>query len=201
MRAADCDATGSDKVAQTKMALRHALLSRRRTVDANARNAAGRSLAQHAEELTAGLPRHATIATYISMGTEIPTDSLATRLLGSGFRLLVPQLGSGRELGWGVLDDMSSWNTMTDKPTLPAKELASAALILIPALAVDPTGTRLGRGAGWYDRAVLHSRHGTPIIAICWPWERVRTPLPKDVHDMPVQAVVSTDGLEWIASD
>ncbi|WP_420796576.1 5-formyltetrahydrofolate cyclo-ligase [Bifidobacterium pseudolongum] len=44
----------------------------------------------------------------------------------------------------------------------------------MPALRVDRCGARLGRGGGWYDRALAWRRSGVPLVAVCWPWEFTR---------------------------
>ena len=64
---------------------------------------------------------------------------------------------------------------------------------MVPALAVDPNGTRLGRGAGWYDRALQLKKPRAKVIGICWPWEITDSPLPAESHDIPVDYVLQID--------
>ncbi|KAB5608202.1 5-formyltetrahydrofolate cyclo-ligase [Bifidobacterium jacchi] len=91
-----------------------------------------------------------------------------------------------------------------DAETLEPQALRDARLILVPAFAVDRDGTRLGRGGGWYDRALMHRASGTPIVAICWPWESPRNAtsalLPRRPHDVAVSGMLTPTGLTWLHS-
>lgn len=232
-----------------KRTLRHEAIARRKRVDPAARTEAGLRLAGLMGELplpsavatdgaepdtgsgTAAVPDgtpspRPTVAAYVSMGSEIETRPLLDALLRAGYRVLVPMLGTGLDVGWGELDstgllrDMdaavaaSSPASVTargpsagtahhrpDEPegeTLPPESLADAALVLVPALAVDRTGTRLGRGGGWYDRALGHRSPDCPVFAVCWDWEVLAEdaePLPREAHDLPVDGVMTPAGV------
>ena len=54
---------------------------------------------------------------------------------------------------------------------------------------------RLGRGAGWYDRALLHASPQATIIGVCWPWEANVHDLPRDPHDVPVGGILTPESL------
>jgi 5-formyltetrahydrofolate cyclo-ligase len=71
-------------------------------------------------------------------------------------------------------------------------------LVLVPALAVDRSGTRLGQGGGWYDRALIHVRADTLVLAVCFPPE-VLPPhaLPYEPHDQPVDGCLTSAGVEY----
>ncbi|WP_195225176.1 5-formyltetrahydrofolate cyclo-ligase [Schaalia turicensis] len=78
-----------------------------------------------------------------------------------------------------------------------ADELAKADLIVVPALAVDARGIRLGQGGGWYDRALKHARPGVPIIAVVFEDEFFSDPddyLPVEPHDQRVNGVLTPSG-------
>ncbi|EJZ87069.1 5-formyltetrahydrofolate cyclo-ligase [Schaalia turicensis ACS-279-V-Col4] len=78
-----------------------------------------------------------------------------------------------------------------------ADELAKADLIVVPALAVDARGVRLGQGGGWYDRALEHARPGVPIIAVVFDNEFFSDPrdyLPVEPHDQRVNGVLTPSG-------
>ena len=85
--------------------------------------------------------------------------------------------------------------------TLGADALAEADIVLLPALAVDEDGTRIGQGGGWYDRALRHARPGAPIVAVIFDDEWSAQPLPRLSHDIPVDAVVTPSGFRILASD
>lgn len=78
-----------------------------------------------------------------------------------------------------------------------ADELAKADLIVVPALAVDARGVRLGQGGGWYDRALEHARPDVPIIAVVFEDEFFSDPdnyLPVEPHDQQVNGVLTPSG-------
>jgi 5-formyltetrahydrofolate cyclo-ligase len=80
-------------------------------------------------------------------------------------------------------------------PPLGPGSIASADLVLVPALAIDRRGRRLGQGGGSYDRA-LH-RTSAPVVAVVFGDEVVET-LPSEAHDLSVDGVLTPDrGLRW----
>ena len=71
-------------------------------------------------------------------------------------------------------------------------------LVLVPLVAVDGDGTRLGRGKGHYDRALARLRkNGARLIGIGWPLQRLADTIPADPWDVPLDAFASPKGLEW----
>jgi 5-formyltetrahydrofolate cyclo-ligase len=72
--------------------------------------------------------------------------------------------------------------------------VATADVVLVPALAVDRTGMRLGRGGGSYDRALGHVPVGTFVCALLYDGELLDR-VPHDDHDRPVTAAVTPSGL------
>lgn len=200
--AADCT--------QAKRVARHRALQRRATLCEQDFADARPALASNAEPLIAALPRTATVAAYVSMGTEPPLDSLLEHLLGRGIRVLVPRLGSGRKLicAWSELESLERLHDMPRSasgglrprepsgPALAADSLGQADLILVPAFAIDPHGFRLGRGAGWYDRALVHASPTATIIGVCWPWEASANALPHAPHDVPVGGILTPERLD-----
>jgi 5-formyltetrahydrofolate cyclo-ligase len=70
-------------------------------------------------------------------------------------------------------------------------------LVLVPLIAVDGRGTRLGRGKGHYDRALTTLRKsGARLIGIGWPLQRITEEIPADPWDVPLHAFASPDGVE-----
>lgn len=66
--------------------------------------------------------------------------------------------------------------------------------MLVPALAVDRWGTRLGRGAGYYDRSLHRARPGTPLVALPHDGELVDDRLPAEPPDIPMTAAITPGG-------
>lgn len=151
-----------------------------------------------------------TVAAFSSIRGEIAMDPSLNLLLGRGYQVLVPMLGTGTQIGWGRLQSEQDLNDMKripgwrpdepDMPALPAQALNQADLILVPALAIDHAGIRLGRGGGWYDRALELRAEQTPVVGICWPGEFVEVPLPHLNHDLPVDAVLTPEGFTLTAA-
>jgi 5-formyltetrahydrofolate cyclo-ligase len=83
---------------------------------------------------------------------------------------------------------------MQPKPRTPPVE---PDLILVPLIAIDGNGTRLGRGKGHYDRALLHLRKsGARLVGVGWAMQRLEEVIPADEWDVALDAFVSPDGLE-----
>ncbi len=71
-------------------------------------------------------------------------------------------------------------------------------LVLVPLVAVDHRGARLGRGKGHYDRALARlKRSKARLVGIGWPIQRLADTIPADDWDVPLDAFASPDGVEW----
>lgn len=201
---------------ERKRELRHELLRQRRYMTAADRAAAGERCADALFALPLfSRPRTTplTMACHVSMGTEISTLPILNEAAARGIHLLVPRLGSGREVGWSRLTSPEEVAGLRheaafvagrmphphepDAETLPAAALADADVIVLPALAVDHDGDRLGRGAAWYDHALMFAPAASPRIAICWASEFVDETLPTQPHDVRVDAVLTPHGLTF----
>ena len=70
-------------------------------------------------------------------------------------------------------------------------------LVLVPLIAVDGRGTRLGRGKGHYDRALIGlKKRGARLVGVGWPLQRLVETIPTDEWDVPLDAFASPEGLE-----
>jgi 5-formyltetrahydrofolate cyclo-ligase len=70
----------------------------------------------------------------------------------------------------------------------------------VPLIAIDGRGTRLGRGKGHYDRALIHLKKiGARLVGIGWPVQRLSEAIPADEWDIPLDGFASPDGLEWFS--
>jgi 5-formyltetrahydrofolate cyclo-ligase len=71
-------------------------------------------------------------------------------------------------------------------------------LVLVPLIAIDGRGTRLGRGKGHYDRALTSlKKSGARLIGVGWPIQRLADTIPADPWDVPLHAFASPDGVEF----
>lgn len=142
------------------------------------------------------------VALYYPFGTEPDLAPFAEAL----DRALIPRLFSpdGRPLGggcWGLHRAGNDWEQpragAPRQPRDPAPDgaLQEADLLLIPALLADESGTRLGRGGGWYDRVLATLTKPVPLYAVVYSWEVLPAgALPAEPHDVPVDGVLTELG-------
>ncbi|HEY0165644.1 MAG TPA: 5-formyltetrahydrofolate cyclo-ligase [Jatrophihabitans sp.] len=128
------------------------------------------------------------IAAYEPLRTEPGSTELLAALAEDGHRLIVPVTLADRDLDW------TGWNpTGKPGPRLGLDAIAAAALVIVPAFAVDLAGRRLGRGGGSYDRALARVKPGTPVAALLYS-DELLPEVPVDSWDLPVGSVVTPDG-------
>ena len=71
-------------------------------------------------------------------------------------------------------------------------------VILVPLIAVDGRGTRLGRGKGHYDRVLAPlRRNGARLIGVGWPLQRLKAEIPRDPWDVPLDGFATPEKVEW----
>ena len=71
-------------------------------------------------------------------------------------------------------------------------------LILVPLIAIDGRGTRLGRGKGHYDRALARLRRGgCKLVGVGWSMQMLADTIPADEWDVPLDGFASPDRLIW----
>ena len=176
-----------------KNALRTKFLAAREThtiEDAGARNTA---LLAYLEDIGAEV-----VALYVSFGTEPDTAQLRAALREKKVAVLLPILGPEGTLIFALDTGLTTAGLRgIAVPTGEPAPLETAHVIVIPALAVDRTGVRLGRGGGSYDRALSARTTRAPVIALLHSGELVEG-LPAEPHDVRVDAVADPIGITWI---
>jgi len=170
--------------AARKRELRARLLAARRALPEPARREAARRVG---EVLTGLLAAYAgrTIAGYVPMATEPGGPDLPDLLaaaVGESGRVLLPVLREDLDLAWAVAGAAGA-------PLAPAA-IREAALLVVPAVAVDYQGVRLGRGGGSYDRALARVAPGAEVVAVLHDGELSERPLPAEPHDRRVTAAI-----------
>jgi 5-formyltetrahydrofolate cyclo-ligase len=177
----------------TKQSLRAAAVARRAARTGEARVAAGEALLRHGLAACAGAR---CVAAYVGVGTEPPTVPLLDALHASGVRILLPVI-DGTDLDWAAYDGPA---TLADRPLglaepvgarLGAEAVRDADVVLVPALAVDRDGHRLGRGRGYYDRAL--GAVIAPVIAVVYDDDVVNAVIVES-HDRDVDGWVTPSG-------
>lgn len=133
------------------------------------------------------------IACYLPFGNEPDTELFIDWALEAGIQVLLPVSLDSGELDWVVYEGETEVGIFGFAEAVGKKvDLASADLIIAPALAVDQSGNRLGKGKGYYDRAL--SDQTAPVIAVVYDDELLET-IPIEPHDQPVAAVVTPSQL------
>jgi 5-formyltetrahydrofolate cyclo-ligase len=187
-------------LAAAKASLRARHLARRREMRPEDRTAAGRQLRDDVLELPE-MQMAGTVAAYVSVGTEPDTRGLLFALWKRGTYVLLPVLQPDGDLDWASYegpDSLAPGPRGLLEPVEPRRgviAITSADLIIVPAVAVDRAGRRLGRGGGSYDRAL--ARVGTAIqtVALLYDGELVAR-VPAGPHDQPVRtAAVAGQGI------
>ena len=175
--------------------LREGLLFRRRARPTSVRAAAADAVTA---ALLEGLRGVGTLAAFVPDPTEPGAGRLPHAYSELGARVLLPVIPSeGRVLDWAVdtgeLEHGRFGLYQPAGPRLGPTAIAEADAVVVPALAVDRFGIRLGRGGGYYDRALVHARPDAVLVTVVFDDERIDE-LPSEVHDRPVQAVVTPSG-------
>jgi 5-formyltetrahydrofolate cyclo-ligase len=195
----DRDRTAMDGVADAKQALRVQILGARRRLPPDKLIAAANALG----DVLLGVPEvaeAAVVAAYVSMGTEPGTGPLLERLAEKRVRVLLPVLRPDRDVDWGVYGGRGSlrpaaWGLLEPSgDRLGVDAVRSAAAVLVPGLAVDRAGTRLGRGGGSYDRVLARLPSGCFTAVLLYDGE-VLDSIPKAAHDQTVRAAATPSGL------
>ncbi len=148
---------------------------------------------QSSEGLAANLVRltlelnASVIASYQPLANEPDVAEFNSWVIAMGKALLLPRI-SGDELVFAS-GDLAPGSHGILEPQGEARDISECELILVPALAVDGVGNRLGKGKGYYDRA-LHSVSGIPRYAVVFDSE-VLAAIPAEAHDVWVTGAVT----------
>lgn len=159
---------------EAKTALRRGINAARAGLTDEQRSDAGRLL----RDAVLCLPEAqmaGTVAAYYSVGTEPSTRGLVYALWKRGTYVILPLLRSDGHLDWAPYEGPESMTPAGQGLLEPAQtarhSIASADLVIVPALAADRRGNRLGRGRGCYDRALEQVGPLIPTIALLYDGE------------------------------
>ena len=139
----------------------------------------------------------AMVSGYIAMGDEANPAQLITALQTRGCEIAYPLVHRGQPLTFHVPVEgehwiKSSFGVMEPRPDWP---LAHPTLLLVPLLAFDKDGYRLGYGGGYYDRTLAQFRTERSItaIGIAFAGQEINR-LPRDARDEPLDGMVTEAG-------
>ncbi len=187
--------TGSQSPA--KSAVRDRLLTTRHRRPLSEVGEAARALTAHLL-MVPEVRRAATVAAYASVGGEPGTGALLDALRAAGKRVILPVVLPDLDLDWAVYDGelVPARRGLLEPPgpRLGPEAIATADAVLVPGLAVSPTGLRLGRGGGCYDRALARVPVGTFTCVLLYD-DEVGLDVPVEPHDRPVGFAATPSGV------
>ena len=185
-----------------KSALRERLLAVRAALPPAARESASRSIASRLASLPAW-QRARTVALHHALGAEVDTAELARLALAAGKRVAWPRVssvGPAMEFASCAASDLVSGpaRALEPPPSAPPIPLESIDLVVVPGVAFDARGGRLGRGRGHYDATLTLLRPDAVRVGIAFE-EQVVEDVPTEPHDAPLDVVVTSSRLLFAA--
>lgn len=179
---------GENGVPDRKRALRARLLAVRAGLSPAERQSAALAVTARAVALPE-VSSARVVAAYYGTGTELPTEPLLAALRARGARVLLPLLLADGGLAWGTYDGpLVSGRRGLREPAVADAALDEAGVVIVPGVAYDAAGRRLGRGGGSYDRALASVT--VPVVALALDSEVVDE-VPVEPHDRRVDVVVT----------
>jgi 5-formyltetrahydrofolate cyclo-ligase len=186
-------------MSEAKTALRDQLLTARNRLSLAEVGEAAAAIAGHLLA-SPDVRRAATVAAYVSIGTEPGTGHLLEALREAGKRVILPVLQPDNDLDWAAHDGdlVRAGRGLLEPPgrRLGVEAVAGADAVLVPGLAVNANGTRLGRGGGSYDRALGRVPVGTFTCVLLYDSE-ILPGVPTEPHDHRVRAAATPSGITW----
>ncbi|MFD7968159.1 5-formyltetrahydrofolate cyclo-ligase [Streptomyces clavifer] len=189
-----------------KALLRRELLAARRLLTSEDVRDAAAVLSTAASDLPE-LAAARTVAAYVSVGREPGTHVLLDALRARGVRVLLPVLLPDNDLDWAAYEGpehLAPAGRGLLEPVgvrLGPEAVVAADVVLLPGLAVDRRGMRLGRGGGSYDRVLarLAAAGAHPALVVLLYDDEVVAQVPEEPHDHPVDAAVTPAGARHFA--
>jgi 5-formyltetrahydrofolate cyclo-ligase len=138
------------------------------------------------------------LVVYAALSDELPLTVVAQQAVAAGKRLLWPRTHEGGRMTFAAADRVESlvpgrYGVPEPSSLVPSEELGTDVLVLVPGVAFDSSGVRLGRGGGFWDRALAEAR-GALVFGIAYELQCVER-VPREPHDRLVAAVLTERGL------
>ena len=174
---------------RTKAEWRRALLTARAAIPEVARCKGSAAIMAHVRRLPC-FEEARSILGYVALGAEADPASLLASMVDSGRAVFVPpSIDFDAEPRWVSWNDHSRGDVVRG---LSARCLAFPVIAIVPGVGFDDRGMRLGRGSGFYDRALTQLRQAGNVHAVGLAFEcQIVADLPSDAWDQRVDIVVS----------
>lgn len=139
----------------------------------------------------------ACVAAYMPMRREIDVTPILRDVLQTGKRLLLPRVTGDGVMTFREITDLDqlvkgSFGLLEPAEDAPAVPLSEADLLLVPIEGIDRNGYRLGKGGGYYDRALPDYGHIAAAIVASWQWT---DDVPHEAWDVRLTLAVDQYGL------
>ena len=191
--------TGSEDLKRAKRALRRDVLRRRDAIPPSERERAAaairRRVLEAVDEVRRGTPArsHLLVMAFWSFGSEVPTVPIIEALARRGDTTVLPTITAGelepRTYVPGDALRPTSFGAMEPAGGAPVAP-ADLDVVLVPAVAFDERGMRVGYGGGFYDRLLSRTRESTARIGMCFDAQLVDA-VPAGRFDLPVDRIVT----------
>jgi 5-formyltetrahydrofolate cyclo-ligase len=190
-------------LAQAKARLRHELRRRRREVDQAQAQQAGREVAMHLEAWE-GWRAARWILGYVPVDGEVDVLPLLRKVLAQGRKVALPSpVPDPRQLCPRRWDGGELSPGPFGIPVPQGEPSPWPDVVLVPGVAFDLRGGRLGSGMGFYDRYLGRWRRQGPAggvaLGVAYDWQVVQE-VPQEPHDARLDGVVTPLGLRWAAT-
>jgi len=182
-----------------KSEVRRAAAEARRSLNASERLARSRRIVAFCRDID-GFSSAEVVCSYVNFREEVETAEFIAALLREGRRVAVPVHlhGTAQPPIFAEIRSLSELAPnhfgILQPPPATARLVATAAipLFLVPGLAFDPAGRRLGYGLGFYDRAFADAAPGALKVGLAFELQILES-VPADPHDVPLDFVVTED--------
>jgi 5-formyltetrahydrofolate cyclo-ligase len=141
-----------------------------------------------------------TVMFYIDVRSEVRTRQALPAALASGKKIIVPWCNDAGELELFLLESMDELAIGMYKILEPKKELRALPekqakpedldLVMVPGVAFDRRGARMGHGKGYYDKLLQHSRPTTPLVALAFECQ-LFAEIPVAGHDIFMDKIIT----------
>lgn len=190
---------------EEKKAIRAHVLAARDALPPGVRARFAESVA--ASVLSSAQFKHAsTVLAYASFGSELSTDAILQRTLAEGKSLVLPRVAKGvAQLQLHRVDKLDqlvggAWGIREPRYDAPAMRLDDIDFMLVPGVAFDLAGFRIGYGGGYYDRLLAAANPTTTRLSIAFDCQLIDA-VPNEVHDERVDIIVTNQQTYLIEHD
>ncbi len=191
----------SGDLATRKRALRRELAARRRTIREDAAAWAARAAFDRLTEEPAFRAARR-VGLYAALADELPTRSLFEALVCQGRECLLPRALAGRRLEFALCERWEDlqpgrYGVLEPPQGAPRREPRAGDVVLVPGVAFDREGHRLGRGKGYYDRTFAAAGKESPLlIGVAYAFQLVGA-VPHGDADRAMDAVATEAAMYW----